>query len=145
MRVNGEWYECDDGVTRAIVRAVVLGANGIWFPQVFLLDTGADRTVFSADLVSALGLEPIRTGNQLGGIGGTTEAVYFDTQIRLTHETGNVVVHGRYAGVTVPGVLDMSLLGQEFRQLFALIVDWPGKVVCLLHPPHHYRIEVAGA
>jgi hypothetical protein len=48
MLIVGEWQLCDDGVTRPTVRAKVLGSDGNLAAEDFLLDTGADRTVFSA-------------------------------------------------------------------------------------------------
>ena len=47
MQINGEWLICDDGIVRPVVRGEILAANGSWVPVPFLLDTGADRTVFS--------------------------------------------------------------------------------------------------
>ncbi len=140
MRIDGEWYVCDDGITRPVVRAEVQAADGTWAHEEFLLDTGADRTVLSPALTAVLGLPPVTTDHQLGGIAGVTNVVLVDAQVRLTHAAGKMIVQVRCAGMTSPGIVDMSILGQEWRQLFAFIVDWRGKVVCLLHPPHGYRI-----
>ena len=50
MRIDGEWHLCADGVPRPVIRAEVLAGSGTWVPARFLLDTGADSTVFSAAL-----------------------------------------------------------------------------------------------
>src|SRR6266498_2162877 len=49
MRVNGKWLLCDDGVIRPVVPGFVRAAGGQLVEVTFLLDAGADRTVFSAD------------------------------------------------------------------------------------------------
>jgi len=58
MRINGEWYLCDDGVARPVIRGEVLNVNGFWEPVLFLVDTGADRTVLSAAILDVLGFQP---------------------------------------------------------------------------------------
>jgi hypothetical protein len=50
MRINGEWLLCDDGILRPIVRGVIRATGDDLVETLFLLDAGADRTVFSADL-----------------------------------------------------------------------------------------------
>jgi hypothetical protein len=47
MRIVGEWRLADDGVTRPFVEADVQAADGGMLPEIFLIDCGADRTVFS--------------------------------------------------------------------------------------------------
>jgi hypothetical protein len=56
MRIEGEWLECDDGATRPAVRAHVHRAGGLIVREWFLIDTGADRTVYHADLYQRLRL-----------------------------------------------------------------------------------------
>lgn len=48
MRINGEWLLFDDGVRRPVIRGEILTGAGSWEAAEFLVDTGADRTVFSA-------------------------------------------------------------------------------------------------
>jgi hypothetical protein len=57
MRIVGEWLECADGVIRPIVHANVRGGEGGLYGDAFLIDSGADRTVFTVALSEALGLE----------------------------------------------------------------------------------------
>ena len=51
MRIAGEWRVCDDGVTRPALRGKVQAAAGAYHVDVFLVDSCADRTVFSENLV----------------------------------------------------------------------------------------------
>ncbi len=48
---------------------------------------------------------------------------------------------GRYAAVIKLEALDMSVLGRDISGLFAVIVDQPHNVVCLVGQRHHYAIQ----
>jgi hypothetical protein len=77
---------CDDGIIRPVMQAEIQARDGSWVKAPLLVDTGADRTVFSADVLQALHLQPIVAESQLGGVGGVARAVMVETRIRLTHE-----------------------------------------------------------
>lgn len=116
--------------------------DGSWLKARFLLDTGADRTVFSTDILKSLHLPSVVAADQLGGVGGAADAVIIETQIRLAHENaGKVTFRGQYAACTEMEALDMSVLGRDVTNLFAVIVDRPGDMVCLLGQRHQYLIE----
>ena len=51
-----------------------------------------------------------------------------------------VAFSGRYAAFTELEALDMSVLGRDILQLFAVIIDQPSGLVCLLRDRHHYTI-----
>jgi hypothetical protein len=98
--------------------------------------------VSSASILAALRLQPAITQHRLGGVGGIVDTVIVETQIRFSREeNGKVVVRGQYAAVTELEALDMSVLGQDITGLFAVIVDRPGAVVCLLGQRHRYLID----
>lgn len=142
MRINGEWLLFDDGVVRPVIRGEILTGSGSWQPAEFLVDTGADRTVFSAATLSKLGLQSIVAQERISGLGGLADSVIVETQIRLTRETESAVVfHGQFAAVTKVEALDVSVLGRDLTGLFAVIVDQPGDVVCLVGQQHQYTIE----
>ena len=50
IQIDGEWLLCDDGIVRPVIRGEILDSDGLWVPSAFLVDTGADRTVFSAEV-----------------------------------------------------------------------------------------------
>src|SRR5713226_8465218 len=107
MLVGGVWHQCDDGIIRPVIQAEILAHDNSWRKAPFLLDTGADRTVLSADVLTALRLPPVETDKRIGGIGGVASAVTIETQIRLSHdEKGKVLLRGRYVGVTDKEILD---------------------------------------
>jgi hypothetical protein len=139
MQVNGEWYVCDDGTERPVIRGRVLAADGSWVQTPFLVDTGADRSVFSSDILEALSLAPVPTADRIGGLGGLVSSIIVDTAIQLFQELGGeVTFRGQFAAVTDAEALDMSVLGRDITGLFAVIVDRPGNVVCLLGQRHRY-------
>ena len=142
MQISGEWLLCDDDVRRPVIRGEVLASDGTWVPAEFLVDTGADRTVFSKGLLALLGVSPVATSERISGLGGVAEFVTVETPIRLIRESGApVMFQGRYAASTEAEALDMSVLGRDIAGLFAVIVDRPGNVVCLIGQQHRYTIE----
>ena len=144
MQVSGEWLLCDDDVRRPVIRGEDLASDGTWVAAEFLVDTGADRTVFSAGLLALLGGSPVATGERLSGLGGAAEFVTVETHIQLIRESGApVMFRGQFAAATGAEVLDMSVLGREITGLFAVIVDQPGDAVFLVGQRHRYRIEQA--
>jgi len=124
MRIDGEWLLCDDGILRPVIRGEILASDGTWQRAEFLVDTGADRTVFSAPVLASLRLQPVVTQARLGGVGGEVNSVVVETQVRLTREeSGKVVLRGQYAAVTDLQALDMSVLGRDIAGMFAVVVD----------------------
>ena len=133
MQFNGEWIECDDGVVRPIIRAQVLSRDRLWRAADFLIDTGADRTVISADLLNALKLETSLPKDQIGGLGGLIESTVITTMIGLKRQDGQrVTFRGAYACCTQYKALDMSVLGRDILEMFSVIVDRPADVVAIL-------------
>jgi predicted aspartyl protease len=126
MRIDGEWLLCDDGIIRPVIRGEILTGNGAWQPAEFLVDTGADRIVFSAATLAVLGLQPLVAQDRIAGLGGIAESVVVETQVRLTREeAGKIVFRGRYTAVTDLEALDMNVLGRDIAGLFAVVVDRP--------------------
>lgn len=119
MLFCGEWHLCDDEVVRPILRGEILTGNGSWRAVEFLLDTGADRTVFSANVLETLNLRSREPDEKVGGIGGIVDAVIVRTEIRLTREDDSkVIFRGEYAACTQPEALDMSVLGRDLLEMF---------------------------
>ena len=142
MQICGEWLLCDDDVHRPVIRGEVLASDGRWLPAEFLVDTGADRTVFSAGLFALLRVSPVVQGGKLAGLGGVAEFVTIETHIRLTRETGvPVTFRSQFAAATEAEVLDMNVLGRDITGLFAAIIDRPANVVYLIGQRHRYTIE----
>jgi predicted aspartyl protease len=144
MRINGEWLLFDDDILRPVLRGEILTEAGAWQQAEFLVDTGADRTVFSAAAASKLGLQSSDLRERISGLGGPVNSVVVQTQIQLTRETGSkVTFRGEYVAVTDVEALDVCVLGRDITGLFAVVVDQPGDVVCLLSQRHRYTIEPA--
>jgi Aspartyl protease len=143
MLVRGEWQLRDDGVMRPIVRARV-GEDGSPVPENFLIDSGADRTVLSAVLVTHLRLsvQSAPPGFTLSGIGGTSAFVLVTTVVEFISDDGRPVrVRGKFAGFTDPTTTDLSILGRDVLDHFDLILSRRRSEILLLAPRHQYRIE----
>jgi hypothetical protein len=98
MRIDGAWRLCDDQVVRPTIRGRVHAQNGSWVDVVFLVDTAADRTVFSADVLGDLGLPPVPTADRLEGVGGRADSVVVATAIQLVRENGTeILFRGQFA------------------------------------------------
>jgi predicted aspartyl protease len=143
MRIDGEWLLFDDGIVRPAIRGEILSGDGSWVRAPFLVDTGADRTVFSALIFRALRLQPITAHEGVSGLGGVVRSVIVETQIRFSREErrSKVVLRGLYTALTELEALEISVLGRDITDLFAVIVDRPGNVACLIGQRHRYTIE----
>ena len=141
MRIDGLWFLCSDGILRPVIRGEILASDHSWVKVVFLVDSGADRSVMSADKLDALSLQTIESPDRLTGVGGSADSVVVATQIRFDHENGKAVFSGQFAAFTSPESLDMSVLGRDILNMFSLIVDRQGDTICLLGQPHFYSID----
>lgn len=142
MRIDGLWSLCDDDIVRPLLWGEVLTSSGLWHATEFLIDTGADRTVLSANAFEALNITVTEATERIGGVGGIVDTVTVTTQIRFIHEAGgNVLFRGDYIACTDYESLDMSVLGRDVMENFALIADQTNDIVCLLHGRHRYKIE----
>src|SRR5262245_9385537 len=142
MLINGLWYLCDDGVVRPVIRAQVQRPDGSWHEAPFLADTGGDVTVLSAEVLKALGGPPPEASLRIAGVGGQSDATTVKTPIRLATDGGGwATLQGSWTAALSEEALDMSVLGRDILDIFALIVDRPRDVVCLLGQKHHYKIE----
>jgi hypothetical protein len=129
---------------RPIFRGKIRASSGAMIPGEFLADTGADRTVLSAAILYNLALPTVPANKRLGGVGGAVETVIVDTAIHLDRDDGGTAVfRGQFAAFTDPEALDMSVLGRDISNLFALIVDRQRDLVCLLGAGHQYSITTS--
>lgn len=141
MQIKGEWVLCDDGISRPVIIGDVLSADGSWRTAEFLVDTGADRSILSANVFESLNLPARRPDEPIAGVGGLVESVVASTQIRLTcDDEAKVLFHGQYAACLEYEALDMSVLGRDIMQYFSVIVDQPHNVICLLRDRRAYNI-----
>jgi hypothetical protein len=96
-----------------------------------LLDSGADRTVISAAVLNALCLAYTQPVDRIGGI---VDSVEITTQIQVERDDGQqVTLRGTYAAYLDRNALDISVLGRDVLNNFAVIVDRPANRVLLLH------------
>lgn len=142
MQVNGEWLRCLDGGIRPVVRGEVLGSDRQWHELELLVDTGADRTVLCAEVFKQGQFVSVETERRISGVGGFVESVAVETQLRLKRNDGQqVLFRGQFAACAEPDALDMSILGRDILDMFALIVDRRAEVVAILGGNHRYSIQ----
>lgn len=129
MRINREWFECDDGFVRPVIRGAILNVHRDWEPAPFLVDTGADCTVFSAAILDVLGFDSSASDSRLAGIGGIVESVKIDTQVRLPRDDGGIATfRGEYAAFTQLEAIDMSILGRDILDISPLSLTVPARL-----------------
>jgi predicted aspartyl protease len=141
MQIRGEWLLGADGISRPVLRGEILTGQGRWYPLAFLVDTGADQTTLNAGTLRLLDLKPIVTPHRLEGLGGHVNLEVVETTIHLFQERDEeVAFHGQFAAISDPEALETSVVGRDILDLFAVIVDRPGDVVCLVGQRHGYQI-----
>lgn len=144
MRVNGQWLMCEDGVVRPCVLGLVRSANQQMVEVTFLLDAGADRTVFSADFLALL--QPLESSSteqiHLSGVGGMVGSITVGTVIEFIRDDGRVAtVRGQFGVFTEGESAELSVLGRDVTNNFGVIYDYPNRAVALLALPHYYEIK----
>lgn len=119
----------------------ILASDGRWLPIEFLVDCGADRTVIAAAALRLLNRPTIASEDALGGLGGSVPALLVATEIRLEDDQQvKFTFRGTFAALAELEALDMSVLGRDITNLFAVIIDHPGNTVCLLGQNDRYQI-----
>ncbi len=114
MQVHGEWFLCDDGVVQPVIHGEILAGNGSWVLAPFLMDTGADRTVFSVTILAALRLRPLIRQEHLSGLGDTAASVLIETQVHCNHEAGGTVTfRSQYAAIIVLEALELGFCARR--------------------------------
>jgi hypothetical protein len=145
MLLKGRWNHFADGAIRPVLDAIVQTADGNWEKVTFLLDSGADRTVFDASLfylLAPLAL-PEEQSLQLGGIGGEVESQFVQTALAFARDDGKQIkVNGTFAVFTKMASSDISILGRDVTNNFDVIYSYPQREVLLLAAPHTYSVQL---
>jgi hypothetical protein len=142
MVIMGSYILGSDGVARPILDLQVQRAGGPPQTAPFLVDSGADRTVFCADLLALLNLPTYPpSGTTYQGIGGASPIVVVTTVLELPRADGGVAtVRGQFAAFTDPQASDISILGRDVLDHFDVIQSRRRNQVLLIAPPHQYNV-----
>lgn len=143
MRIRGSWLQGDDLIKRPVIDIRVSGAHGGLLFESFLIDTGSDRTVLSADFLRRIQLpiNPPPPGLSLVGIGGSGRFGLVRTVLELPADDGRFVrVRAECAAFTDAPATDMSILGRDILDIFDVIVSSQRNEVLLLSQSHQYRV-----
>jgi predicted aspartyl protease len=143
MVVSGKWRIEEDGIARPMVDVMVTGADGDPVTQLFLVDTGADCTVFSAQLLAKLAkpAEEASGCSILQGLGGQSESVAVEGTLEIhTTDGRELKIRGKFAAVVQPSMLDISVLGRDVLANFDVIVSRRRNEVLLVAGNHSYAV-----
>jgi hypothetical protein len=143
VRIEGKWVLCEDAINRPMVEVSLAG--GAPFSELFLVDSGADKTVFCRQTLDALGLETLPTERiKAAGVGGATSLVALETAIEFAVAGGGTVrVTGPFSAQIDADVLDMNLLGRDVLNNFEVLVSYRRREVLLLAPPSGYQVTTS--
>lgn len=143
MRIAGKWHPCDDGIVRPMLTVDVIGPTGSTIEELFLVDSGADQTVFSAVLLTKLGgaTAAAPSGVSISGIGGTQAYVKVHAVLNLPRVDGGIAtIQANFAAFTDPRATDFSILGRDVMDHFDVIVSRRRDEISLLASPTRYAI-----
>lgn len=146
MQINGNWRLFADNVLRPCVHLRVRLSENYWQEFPFLLDSGADDTVLSADLLELVSHLENQTATKipLEGIGGAVDTILIETVLGFIKDDGTTFEYpGRFSVFTEISSSDISMLGRDVTDQFKVIYDRPDSAVLLLSPPHRYEITTA--
>lgn len=145
MHVIGEWLICEDGIIRPTLAGLVRTPDDQMVEGTFLLDAGADRTVFSAAFLDLLApLQTTRVNHiRLAGVGGNVSSITIETAIGFIRNDGRVaIVRGQFGVFTEGESAELSVIGRDVTNNFGVIYDYPNRAVALLALPHFYQIKI---
>ena len=144
MRIVGEWYLRSDGVFVPTVRTRIETGYGSSIVERFLVDSGADRTVFCAAVLASLGLPalPPPAGTNLVGVGGMQGFVTVSTTLEMVADDNTPArIQANFSAFMDPAAADMSILGRDVLDHFDLIVSRRRNEVLLLATNHSYQVQ----
>jgi hypothetical protein len=144
MRVPGIWHPCDDGIVRPVLAIDVTDSVGQTLEELFLIDSGADQTVFSEGLLNKLGgsTASAPTGVALAGIGGSQSYVQVAVILNLRRSDGGIAtIQANFAAFTDPKATDLSILGRDVLDHFDVILSRRRDEILLLAPPSWYDVH----
>lgn len=143
MIFAGHWKTLEDGVTRPIIRVEVRAADKSFIAADFLIDTGADHTVFSSALYDRLGVDAFSSQvTSLVGIGGAVSARLTTTAIAFTDTHGRVLrIHAQYAAIIAADEGELSILGRDVLDQFDLVFSRQHDQILLLRGQHRATVQ----
>jgi predicted aspartyl protease len=140
MRVNGEWRETATTLPRPYLRAFMEAQDGSWVECLFLVDTGADRTLVTADVARRLWHPTLPSTRTVMGIGGVVDTHEVLTRVRFVGAAGEVFnIAGSY-GVFLDELNTECILGYDVLHRFTVIFEKRTNTILLLHPPTGYLL-----
>ena len=144
MRIEGRWLVGIDGVERPVFDGYLEVPSGIQLAVSLLIDTGADFTVLAPDVAQQFVsvVRPTPTSTTAGGIGGTQPVHELAVDLLLPTTSGQRArIRGPLPILLAPGSLELSVIGRDLLDQFALIYDRPQSVLLLLALPDTFALR----
>jgi Aspartyl protease len=140
MEIRGLWAAFTGGPVRPMIGVRAFRADGTLVADLFLIDSGADRTIFSADFFQKLGQPAVPSARPpLTGFGGGIPTVDVATTLQFQSPTNQpFVLPGTFAATTDPAALDFGVLGRDVLDSFDVILSRRRNEVLLLAGNHFY-------
>lgn len=146
MRIVGEWIVDDDGMTRPVLEVGVRTSDNEQLGERFLIDSGADQTVFSRRLLQRLRTSGVSPPAGLGLYSATGQArfVVVEATLELAAVAGQAAtVRGEFAAFTDDSTMELSILGRDVLDNFDVILSRRRDEVLLLAGNHQYQVTLA--
>ena len=142
MHIHGEWRLDESGVLTPVLDCKLLSGTGEWLDAGFLIDSGAERTVISGDVLRQLDAPTHVSLHFLVGLGSSVQVLTVSTKLMLELDNGSsIVVNGPFDGLPEGREGELSILGRDVLGNFAVILDRPGEAIALLYGRHRYSIH----
>ena len=126
-----------------MIGAKIKKGDGTKLGEVFLLDSGADRTILTYESFLKLGIPGYRapTHPAIAGLGGEAEFLQFESTIYLESANGDFFEHrGEFYAVKNDAALDICLLGRDILDQFDVIFSRRNNEILLLNGNHRYTV-----
>ena len=123
----------------------IVAQDGSLVTDVFLIDSGADRTILSGAVFNKLRWPATvlpSPPRHLSGITGGSSFVLVSTAIELPRRDGPPFrLTSDFAALTDPTATDLSLLGRDVLDQFDVILSRKRNEILLLRPIHQYAVN----
>lgn len=127
-----------------MICCAVVGPAGVTKPILFLIDSGADRTIITAEVAEWVGADFSPLDFAVHGVVSSVPTAKVGVNLKIERDDGGEAeIRGPLVACTEPGVIDECILGRDVLGNFCLVLHERNDLICLLAGNHRCRIERA--